>query len=71
MNKEEKELIDALVAQINEQQAIEIQIRIDSERRTFLISQLQAAVERSAVSVTTEEFSRMLSELDGRLFPKE
>jgi FKBP-type peptidyl-prolyl cis-trans isomerase (trigger factor) len=71
MNEQEQALFDTLVAQLNEQQETEIQIRIDTERRRFLISGLKAAVDNSPVSVTAEEFSRMLTALDERLFPQE
>lgn len=72
MNQEEQILFEALVAQLNEQQETEIHIRIDIERRRFLISMLNAAVDKSPMTVnqTADEFSRMLTALDERLFPQ-
>jgi hypothetical protein len=70
MNTHKKELLQQLISDIEQQKQIESKIRFDAKRKNFVITELDGAVDRSGISVTREEFNKLLSDLDARLFPK-
>lgn len=62
-------ILDKIISDLKSQSSLELSRSDDAERKQYLVRELSTAVTRHQVTLTDDEFRRLLTQLDERLFP--